>query len=237
MRAGWAIPSAHRGAFDAAQSGLARYATRFDTVEINSSFYRSHRRETYERWSHAVPRGFRFSVKMPRTITHEAGLRNATRLLEGFLEEAAGLGTKLGGILIQLAPSHAFDVGVARRFLTALRLRTTAQVWIEPRHSGWVSPRASDLLIAHDIGRVAADPPRIAGTEAPGACDRSRYWRWHGSPHVYYDAYSDAALDGLVAAVKSRGAVRSTWCIFDNTAAGHAVADALRLKRRFANRP
>jgi hypothetical protein len=63
--AGWSILSRHGGHFDAGASHLARYATRFDVVEINSSFYRPHAVETYARWAAAVPARFRFSVKMP----------------------------------------------------------------------------------------------------------------------------------------------------------------------------
>jgi hypothetical protein len=70
--AGWSIPAAHRDRFGGGASALARYATRLHCVEINSSFHRSHKRETYARWAAAVPAQFRFAVKMPRTISHDA---------------------------------------------------------------------------------------------------------------------------------------------------------------------
>lgn len=231
--AGWAIPSAHSGEFDDADSGLARYATRFDAVEINSSFYRPHRRETYCRWAASVPRSFRFSVKLPRSITHEHALNGALPLLDRFLGEIAGLGSRLGGVLAQLPPGLAFDASIAGRFFRGWRARSDASVWVEPRHPSWAAPRALDLLREYGLERVAADPPRIAGAQTPAGADRSRYWRWHGSPRIYYSAYADEALDRLAAWVRKRGAMRSTWCIFDNTAAGNAVADAMRLRRRF----
>lgn len=232
--AGWAIPAAVRDRFDAGPSALARYATRFDAVEINSSFHRSHRRVTYERWAAAVPRGFRFSVKLPRTITHEAGLRGTARLLDAFIEEIGGLGGRLGGVLVQLPPTLAFETRRAGRFFALLRARTDTAVWVEPRHRSWTSARAEDLFHEHGLERVAADPPRLEVDARPGGVGRSRYWRWHGSPRIYYSAYTDAALDRLADEVRRRGARRSTWCIFDNTAGGHAVSDALRLQRRFA---
>ena len=74
--AGWAIPRQHAGLFGPGDSVLARYATLFDCVEINSSFHRPHRRGTCERWAASVPSGFRFSVKFPRSITHGARLRH-----------------------------------------------------------------------------------------------------------------------------------------------------------------
>ena len=64
--AGWSIPGRHAALFGAGDSALARYATRFDVVEVNSSFYRPHQHATWRRWAAAVPRGFRFSVKLPQ---------------------------------------------------------------------------------------------------------------------------------------------------------------------------
>jgi uncharacterized protein YecE (DUF72 family) len=232
--AGWSIPAQHRAAFGDGDSGLARYASRLDAVEVNSSFYRSHQRRTYERWAASVPRNFRFSIKMPKSITHDAGLRGAMGLLDAFLDEVGGLGSRLGGVLVQLPPSLAFDARVASRFFRGLRDRTDVPVWVEPRHASWASARVLDLFDECGLERVAADPAKFAGFDTPTGAGATRYWRWHGSPRVYYSAYSDADLDRLTAMVRARGAVRSTWCIFDNTAAGHAVADALRLRQGFA---
>ncbi|MDQ3815662.1 MAG: DUF72 domain-containing protein, partial [Armatimonadota bacterium] len=72
--AGWSIPSPHAPEFPAAGSHLERYAARFPAVEINSSFYRPHRPQTYERWAAAVPTHFQFAVKVPKIITHERRL-------------------------------------------------------------------------------------------------------------------------------------------------------------------
>ncbi len=75
--AGWSIRSNQSTLFGEGGSQLARYATCFDCVEINSSFYRSHQRKTYARWAAEVPDDFRFSVKLPKSITHQARLRDA----------------------------------------------------------------------------------------------------------------------------------------------------------------
>jgi len=76
--------------------GLERYARVLNAAEINSSFYRPHARATYERWASRVPESFRFSVKMPKTITHEQRLSGVRGQLDQFLAEAGGLGGKLG---------------------------------------------------------------------------------------------------------------------------------------------
>src|SRR5689334_2689831 len=98
--AGWGIPSTSSAAFPAVGSNLRRYGSVFDAVEINSSFHRSHELSTYRRWAEAVPDTFRFSVKVPKTITHVQKLRDVELLLAPFLAEIAGLGCKLGPLLV-----------------------------------------------------------------------------------------------------------------------------------------
>src|SRR5919107_1655426 len=119
--AGWGLPRTWRPEFPAEGSYLERYAARFSAVEINSSFYRQHRRAVYERWAAAVPPEFRFAVKVPRAITHDQALVAADVLVEVFLEEVAGLGARLGPLLVQLPPSLAFDAEHAEEFFTTLR--------------------------------------------------------------------------------------------------------------------
>jgi uncharacterized protein YecE (DUF72 family) len=225
--AGWALPKDRRS-FGAGESVLAQYATRFDCVEINSSFYRPHQRETYRRWADSVPAGFRFLVKLPATITHELRLRGAGSALDAFFEQAGGLRQRLGGVLVQLPPSLAFDARSVAAFFASLRRRYEGRIALEPRHRSWFEGEAAAALLErHRVARVAADPaPAPAGAD-PGGSTRWRYWRWHGSPRVYYSAYEDARLRELAGQLCRRG---SNWCIFDNTAAGHAVPDALRLQ-------
>lgn len=227
--AGWSIPAAHRTLFGAGASMLARYATRFDCVEINSSFYRPHRRQTYARWAASVPRDFRFSVKLPRTISHEQRMRGSGALLDRFLEECGGLGGKLGCLLLQLPPSLALEPRVAATFLAMLRRRYAGAVACEPRHASWFTPRAEELLRRHRVARVAADPALHPGADLPAADGAVAYWRWHGSPRMYYSAYGEADLRARAALVRVRSA-RSNWVIFDNTAHGHAIADAACLQ-------
>lgn len=228
--AGWSLPAAQRARFGAGDSVLAAYATRLDAVEINSSFYRPHRRATYQRWAASVPAQFRFSVKLPRAITHDAGLRGAGPMLDAFLAQAGGLGDKLGALLVQLPPSLRFDAAVAARFFAMLARRTDAAVVCEPRHRSWFDPRAQEALRRHGVQRAGVDPAvPVAAAAAPSPHGRLRYWRWHGSPRTYYSEYGQTRLAAMAAAVRAQAAVES-WCIFDNTAAGHAVADALRLR-------
>lgn len=234
--AGWSIPGVHARLFGAGDSVLARYATRFDVVEINSSFYRPHRHATYARWAATVPPGFRFSVKLPRTITHEARLRGSGALLDRFAGEVSGLGRKLGGLLVQLPPSLVFDARVAATFFAMLRRRFAVPIACEPRHASWFDTAADRLWVRHRIARVAADPSLVPGSDVVAGAGPWRYWRWHGAPRMYYSAYDDAALAALAAAVRAGTPARATpWIIFDNTAHGHAIADAARLQALFVS--
>jgi uncharacterized protein YecE (DUF72 family) len=228
--AGWSIPSRDAASFGKGVSHLQRYATRFDVVEINSSFYRPHASGTYARWAAAVPTRFRFSAKLPKTITHDARLKHCGALLDRFAGEVGGLGDKLGGLLVQLPPSLVFEVRVAHTFFAMLRRRFAVAIACEPRHPSWFDPGVSTLWQRHAIARVAADPARLPEAARPAGEGEWTYWRLHGSPRMYYDDYDEARLRNFSAdlgATKGRVA----WCIFDNTAAGHAIPNALRLQQ------
>lgn len=237
--AGWSILSRHKSLFEAGDSMLATYASRFDCVEINSSFYRPHQCKTYARWAASVPAGFRFSVKLPKLVTHEMRLQGVARPLDAFASEVAGLGAKLGGILIQLPPSLAFDPRVCARFFAMLRRRFPgARLACEPRHASWFMPPAEALLQGHDIARVGADPAPVEGADLPAGSGTWRYWRMHGSPRMYYSDYGDdalATLAGRLQEMRPAGTRRAeSWVVFDNTAHGHSVSDAARLQSLLA---
>ncbi|MGA0604604.1 DUF72 domain-containing protein [Phenylobacterium sp. VNQ135] len=231
--AGWTIPRAVAQAFPTDGSGLQRYAARFDAVEINSTFYRSHRPATYARWVETTPADFRFAVKLPRRITHEARLKDAAEPLAAFRAETEQLGDKLGPLLVQLPPSLAYEVEVAEAFFVALRDVWPGAAVCEPRHPTWFAADADERLKAHRIARVAADPARHPLAAAPGGWPELAYWRLHGSPRMYYSAYEGAALDALARAIEASGAAEA-WCVFDNTTSGAAMANALGLQARLA---
>lgn len=231
--AGWNVPSQYAAQFCGTGTHLERYARRLNAVEINSSFYRPHRRQTYERWAGSVPEHFRFAVKIPREITHVCGLLDSGERLDSFAAEVAGLGTSLGVLLVQLPPSLAFDVDCATQFFAALRARFDARVGVacEPRHRSWFAQAADVVLSAHEIARVAADPPRCGRDATPGGWRGLAYHRLHGSPHIYYSNYDQHALENTRRDLDaSRVRATATWCIFDNTAAHAALGNALTVR-------
>jgi uncharacterized protein YecE (DUF72 family) len=197
-------------------------------VEINSSFYRPHARATYERWASRVPDGFRFSVKVPKTITHDQRLSSVRPQLEQFLGEVGGLGDKLGVLLLQLPGSFEFSRPRANRFLGMLRRRHAGPVVCEPRHASWYSADAESLLETYAVARVAADPPRGTKACAPGAWTGLVYYRLHGSPRCYFSPYEQPFLAAIAQRIREFSG--PAWCVFDNTGSGAAFENAVRLR-------
>lgn len=236
--AGWSVPGAAAAAFPHGGSHLERYAAVFPGVEINTSFYRPHRPATYARWRDSVPDAFRFAVKMPKEISHALRLQNAEAALEKFIGEAAHLQHKLGCLLLQLPPRLPYDATVAPAFFRRLRGLTDVALVCEPRHTSWFGATAAQMLAGFDVAYVTADPP-VAPLPEAAAAARTVYLRLHGAPVMYYSAYSDAYLEQLAARIeRDAQAGRQVWCIFDNTAEGAAVPNALSLLARLqAARP
>ena len=233
--AGWSLSRRNANAFPSEGTQLQRYAARLPAVEINSSFYRPHQPKTYARWAAAVPTSFRFAVKLPRAITHERRLRGSEELLEQFFAQAGALGAKLGCVLVQLPPSLGFDFATAAGFLVALRERFAGSVALEPRHASWFAPAPERLMREQHIARVAAHPAPVPAAAAPGGDGALVYWRLHGSPRTYFSNYEDDRLDVVARRVRDSALSATTvWCIFDNTASGAAVANALDLHQACA---
>lgn len=227
--AGWGIPAAVAAAFPGPGSQLERYARVFTCTEINSTFQRVHRAGTYARWAASVPEHFRFAVKLRRTITHERRLVDCNALVRDFLDETAALGPRRGALLVQLPPTLAYDERTAGRFFTQLRDGYAGAVALEPRHASWFTTEAEARLRAFAVSRAAADPAPVRNAALPGGDVSVRYFRWHGSPRMYWSSYDAARLDALSREVESHPG--PAWCIFDNTARGAAAENALALLR------
>lgn len=227
--AGWSLRKELAEFFPSDGTHLERYSKRFNAVEINSSFYRPHRHSTYVRWADSVPEGFRFAVKMPKQITHLKRLNGAEAEVEQFLSEINGLSEKLGAVLVQLPPSLAFQQAAASLFFHQLRAELAAPIACEPRHRSWFDPAADALFAQTGISRVAADPPIVPAASQPGG-GRIAYFRWHGSPRIYYSSYDDETLRELAGRLlQAAGTTGDVWCIFDNTAEGEATRNAMQL--------
>ncbi len=228
--AGWTVPKVHVALCGAEGTHLQRYASAFNGVEVNSSFYRPHGAKTWAKWAASTPEDFRFAVKAPKSVTHEAKLVRCGAALTTFFEPVKELGEKLGPVLFQLPPKLVFDDAVAREFLDTLREVYGGAVVCEPRNASWFAPEVSRLLSEFEVGRVAADPPKgsaLAGK--PGGWSELRYYRLHGAPRTYWSEYTAEQLDAL-AEEAGKQPMAETWMIFDNTASGHALGNAAELR-------
>ncbi|MGV3485672.1 MAG: DUF72 domain-containing protein [Planctomycetaceae bacterium] len=187
---------------------------------------------TYARWADSVPPHFRFSVKVPKQITHQQKLAATAGEVEEFLQQVQSLGDRLGCLLVQLPPSLRLDTAVAQAFFAHLRQVFDGAVVCEPRHASWFTTIGEELLQRYEIGRVAADPAPCPAADRPAGSLQTCYYRLHGSPQMYYSSYDTAYLasiaEQLIAQVELG---RDAWCIFDNTAVGAATINALQLQR------
>lgn len=232
--AGWSIARAAAPRFDTAGSHLERYSRRFRCVEINSSFYRPHAAKTYVRWRESTPPGFRFAIKLPRAITHELKLEHARSRLSEFFDQTCALEEKRGPVLVQLPPSLVFDPKAAHEFFETVRASYDGTVVCEPRHPTWFSTDASSIFAAHRISRVVADPsPVREPIDCPHSENGTAYVRLHGSPRMYWSRYDSDRLRRLAQTVQTSTAAE-VWCVFDNTASGDAIENALELQALLA---
>ena len=138
---------------------LPYYAERFPTVEINYTFYRMPTEKLLAGWASATPDHFKFTLKAPRRITHDARLQHCEDLVRTFSRAAGALGPKLGVLLFQLPPSFKKDVGVLDGFLECLPPRVPGA--FEFRHASWHDEEVFDRLRAKGLALCVADSERM----------------------------------------------------------------------------
>ncbi len=158
--AGWQIPKELKERFPSAGGPvLTSYSARLPAVEINTTFYRDHRKSTFERWAQETPPNFRFIIKLSKDITHKeklnVDLRDHAESLNAILNFE-----KLAGLLIQLPPSLEFEGEIAEGFFTELRALYSGMIAVEPRNSTWASSEAIGLFDRLCLSKVLADPER-----------------------------------------------------------------------------
>ena len=222
--------SKYRAHFPTEGSGLTRYASTFDFVEVNVTFYRAVREATFASWAEQTPEDFLFSVKLNRAVTHAARLSTNARLEEA-LAPMRALGDKLAAVLVQLPPSLAFDSDRAEAFLVRLRAAYAGMVAWEPRHPDWDSAEAASLLADHGVTRVLTEIPTPQAPRGEHGC----YVRLHGTPRRYRSSYSDADLSAL--ATWLADGTSPAYVVFDNTAGPAGVANALVLQSLVSRSP
>ncbi|GAC1334055.1 MAG: DUF72 domain-containing protein [Candidatus Dormibacteria bacterium] len=212
---------------------LEFYAARFDTVELNASFYMLPREESFAGWAERTPPGFVFAVKMSRFLTHVKKLSDPQEPIERFFGRAFHLGSKLGPVLIQLPPTMTVDV---ERLDAALDLFPAgARVAVECRHDSWYGTPLRRCLENHNAALVLADTPRRRGPEWRTA--DWGYVRFHEGVGRPRPCYTSAALNAWAERLENLySPAEDLYVYFNNDPRACALRDALVFARLMRSR-
>jgi uncharacterized protein YecE (DUF72 family) len=210
---------------------LSLYAERFDTVEVNSTFYRLPRRDAVARWVEQTPPGFLFAVKVSRYLTHVKRLREIDIHLPLLLERIAPLadGGKLGPLLWQLPPTFVRDDERLAEALAAFPRELRHAV--EFRHQSWFAPRPLELLAEHGVALVFGDRPGAPGLEDPESTATFSFVRFHHGARGRRGNYSEAELADWAATLSRWARHGDVYAYFNNDWEGFAPRNAVALKR------
>jgi uncharacterized protein YecE (DUF72 family) len=209
------------------------YASVFDTVEVNNSFYRLPERATFAAWARRAPSGFEFAVKASRFLTHMKKLKDPEEPLERLFARMRALGTHLGPVLYQLPPGWKADPERFRYFLAALPREVRHAV--EFREPSWYEPGILELmeryrvaLCLHDMRGSAPERERVGPFV---------YVRFHGATSKYGGSYTDERLRGWAHWLHGqRGDGCDVYAYFNNDVGGHAPRNAITLRRMLEDR-
>jgi uncharacterized protein YecE (DUF72 family) len=203
---------------------LPYFASHFETVEVNNSFYRLPERSTFERWREQTPAGFVVTVKASRFITHLKRLRDPEDPVTLFWERASGLGDRLGPVLFQLPPRFRADVDRLKRFFGALP--DGIRPAIEFRDESWLTGEVFEVLDAS--GAALVWPDRFGtGSERLPLLGGWAYVRFHQGTERGPD-YSAEVLEGWASRIAATDA-RDGFVYFNNDPTGAATRDARTL--------
>jgi uncharacterized protein YecE (DUF72 family) len=219
---------------------LEHYASQFDTVETNGTFYRLPEARTFADWAARTPPGFRMAVKASRFLTHMKKLTAPEEPLDRLLTRAAELGQKLGPILYQLPPDFQRNDDRLQQFINALpggvpgaRRRRLRHV-IEFRHPSWYATATYDLLAAHDVSLCVHDK-RGSEIEEAGI-GPILYVRFHGPNGNYFGRYPRQRLLQWADRIAASRAGRAVWAFFNNDPDAAAIEDAAALRAALRER-
>jgi len=201
------------------------YSSHFPAVEINATFYRTFRDQTYLNWKERAPQGFGYVLKAPRLITHRKYLQGVEEDIRDFCRSCALLEDRLEMILLQVAPGTPHDLERLRKALLAFP--DPGRVAVEFRNPYWFNQETESLLQTVGATFCNVDSPRQKLTEV--LTSNRAYLRLHGRLHWYSHNYSKDELQeiaGMAREMVSRGANR-VYIFFNNDFEGYAPANAL----------
>jgi len=211
---------------------LEYYASVFNTVELNVTFYRLPKKETFQDWHRRTPDNFLFTLKASRYITHIKRLKNCQKALGNFLENALFLKNKLGVILWQLPPSMRIDTKTLESFCDLLFNSDAKKIKhvFEFRHPSWLYESVYEILEKYNYCLCIAHSNQWPNEEISTA--DYLYLRFHGGESLYSSDYSDKELKGWARKVKKWiSGKREVFSYFNNDAKGYAPRNALIFRK------
>jgi uncharacterized protein YecE (DUF72 family) len=213
---------------------LCFYAERFDTVEVNGTFYRLIEVETFRRWREQTPPQFVFACKGSRYLTHMKRLKDPEQGVRRFFERVEALEEKLGPVVFQLPGRFRPERKRLETFIDALP--AGHRYAFEFRDPAWFLPEICEALAARDVALCLYE---FAGREAPLEVTASFvYIRLHGPDGAYQGSYTEAALRTWAKRIRDwTRAGRDVYCYFDNDDRGFAPSNALHLRDLLAAEP
>jgi uncharacterized protein YecE (DUF72 family) len=198
------------------------YAQHFNTIELNTTFYRFPRVDFLRNWAARCPDNFTFSVKAPRVITHFKKFKDSQRMLGDFYRSTReGLGNKLGCVLFQFPTVFAFEDNHLERIVSLLDKSFTNVV--EFRHPSWWNEKVYQILSENNIVFCGMSHPGLS--EEVIRTSQILYYRLHGVPHLYYSSYGVVQLEQIVSKLGNLNS-KEVYVYFNNTAEGAAVLNA-----------
>jgi len=214
-------------------SRLALYGTLFNSLEINSSFYKLPQSKTVAKWAAEVPNAFTFTYKLWREITHNKGLVFNDDDIASFMDVISYAGDKKGCILVQFPPGTTIARGQLTHLLALLQGKNHDNLWhvaVEFRHRSWYTDEVYDLLRRFNAGLVLQDMPKST-TPQIITSDDFVYVRFHGPSGDYRGSYSDELLNEYTYYIRDwQNEGKDVYVYFNNTA-GDALNNLLTLKQ------
>lgn len=208
---------------------LEHYAGHFPTVEVNNTFYRLPKPETFTQWAQATPEGFRFALKASRYLTHTKRLHDPKEPVDKLMEHCAELGSRLGPILLQLPPTLKSEPERLDETLSCFP--DDIRIAVEFRHDSWFSDQVRAILLRHDAATCLAD----RRTEVLGPLWRTSDWgylRLHEGAGGRHPSYCEASLLRWIERLEELFEDSDTvYVYFNNDQQGAAVEDARTLRR------
>jgi uncharacterized protein YecE (DUF72 family) len=206
---------------------LQHYVKFFNCVELNVTFYRLVKKETFQNWRKRTPDDFYFVAKGSRFITHIKKIKDIKQPLDLFIDNASGLKDKLASVLWQLPPSFKKDIKRLESFFKLLK-KTDIRHSFEFRNDTWFDKEVYQLFKEYNFCLCIAHSPRFPCHKVVTA--DFLYLRFHGGKSLYSSNYSDKELKDWARFAREFKRNKDIFTFFNNDARGYAVKNALRFR-------